>query len=474
MRCAHVVVAALICTLASAADKLNRLNVVALDPKGQPVTDLQSADFQLLEDGKPRKIAFFRFTGDKPLPATRPVPSEYSNRAHPALRATVVLIDLLSDRMMSGSVIDQDVTRALKNLESSEGLYLYFLTSRGELYPVHPMPKPDTEVTPADEPWTRNIAPMLQASLKTLFGFKPVDDRDIKVRFDLTINALRELGSQMTQVSGRKNLVWVTHGIPLNGVSISMQGRVDFTNPIRRFCQELEQAQIVVYPVEQSMSGAAAAIATESEQTLEEFAGLTGGREYRSGRVDEAIQQALTDFRANYQIAYYSASLDPDGKHHKLRVTCARKQVRLQTEPGFYALVPPDSPGNLERIAFDSAAHSPFDAAEIGLRASVSPDPATSRNMRFDIRIDAADLLLRQAQDRHTGRVSLLFAGLDQPGPPAPLDISLTPEQYETAMRDGIELRLTIPVGAAVRKLRPIVVDRELGAVGSVTIPIQH
>jgi VWFA-related protein len=478
MRCTHLVVATLICTLASAADRLNRLNVVALDPHGQPVTGLQSADLQLWEDGKPRKIVFSRFTADKPLKPTSLGPGEYSNRASAALRATVIVIDLLSDRMMSGSVIDQDIEHSLKNLESSENVYLYFLTYRGELYPVHPLPKPDAEVTPAGEPWTRNIAPLLQAGLKNLFGIKPVDDRDIKVRFELTVNALRDLGAQMRQVSGRKNLIWVTHGIPIYGFSISTQARMDFTYPLRQVCQELEQAQVVVYPVEQSMRGAGAAMGTESEQALQEFADLTGGRRYGSGRVDEALQQAMTDFRANYQIAYYSASAKPDGKRHKLRVTCARKEVRLQTEPGFYAVASLNPPDDVERVALEATTHSPFDATEIGLRAGVSPDSGAKGNMRLEIRIEAADLLLRQAQDRRTGNISLWFvayqaAGWGQPGPPIPLNISLTPEQYETVMHDGIELHRALPAGTAIRKVRAIVVDRELGTVGSITIPIQ-
>ncbi|HWZ43891.1 MAG TPA: hypothetical protein VNW97_10455, partial [Candidatus Saccharimonadales bacterium] len=229
----------------------------------------------------------------------------------------------------------------------------------------------------------------------------------------------------------------------------------------------------------QSMRGAGAAMGTESEQALQEFADHTGGRRYGSGRVDEALQQAMTDFRANYRIAYYSAPAKPDGKHHKLRVTCARKEVRLQTEPGFYAVAPLDPPDDVERMALEAVAHSPFDATDIGLRASVSPDPGTPGNMRLEIRIDAADLLLGQAQDRRTGKVSVLFAanqaaGWGQPGPPIPLDISLTPEQYATVMHDGIELHRALPAGSAIRKIRAIVVDGELGAVGSVTIPIQH
>jgi len=151
----------------------------------------------------------------------------------------------------------------------------------------------------------------------------------------------------------------------------------------------------------------------------------------------------------------------------------------LQTEAEFYVMAPLAPPDDVESMAFEIADHSPFDATEIGLRASVSPDPGSGQNVRFEIRIDAEDLLLLQDQDHRTGKVSCLFAAsegarLYQTGPPIPIYLSLTPEQYETAVHDGIELRRTIPAGAAVRKVRVIVVDAQLGAVGSLTIPIQH
>jgi len=91
--------------------------------------------------------------------------------------------------------------------QPSEDLYVYFLTPRGNLYAVHPLPKPDTVVTPAAEPWMRNIGPLMQAATRELFGIKPVDDCDIKVRFDLTVKAMEELVGQMGEASGRKNLV---------------------------------------------------------------------------------------------------------------------------------------------------------------------------------------------------------------------------------------------------------------------------
>ena len=164
---------------------------------------------------------------------------------------------------------------------------------------------------------------------------------------------------------------------------------------------------------------------------------------------------------------------------------CGRKEVRLQTEQWFYAVAPLFSPRGLAPsalrsrelpIEIETAAHSPFDATEIGLRASVSPDPVNAQNMRFEIHIDPADLLPRPAPDHDTRNVFVVFAAYDERlnQPSRPIGHSVSPEEFEAATHGEIGLRYEIPLGQPIRKVRVIVYDAELGAVGSVTIPIQH
>jgi VWFA-related protein len=448
--------------------RLNKLNVAALDAQGQPVAGLSAPDFQLFEDGKPRDIVFLRFTGDRPL-LSKPRANEYSNRAGAGRPVTVILIDLLNEPFTNSSIVSGEVANALQHLESGDGLYLYILTPRGELYPIHPLPKTGIGAPPAAEPWTRDVGPALQAALKDLVHLKPVDNREIKVSFELTVNGVRDLASQMAQISGRKNLVWLTRGIPVTGYSIAAQMRLDFTKPLQGLCQDLEQAQIVVYTVEQSAAGAATD--PDRAQVFATLTGVTGGRESSSDRAGDAIQEAIADSRANYEIAYYSPSVSPDGKHHKIRVVCGRKDVHLQTTAEFYALASA-APGNLA----ERAADSPLDATDIALRASISRDPVTAKNMRFEIHVDPADLLPRPAPEHDSRSVFVMFAAYDeamkQPAPP--IADSLTPEEFEAATHGEAGLRYAVPIEPAIRKVRVIVYDAELGAAGSVTIPIQR
>jgi hypothetical protein len=53
-----------------------------------------------------------------------------------------------------------------------------------------------------------------------------------------------------------------------------------------------------------------------------------------SAAVGTAAPRTIS-FRANYEIAYYTTSLNGNGKHHKIRVICERKDVHLQTEHEF-------------------------------------------------------------------------------------------------------------------------------------------
>jgi VWFA-related protein len=434
---------------------LNKLNVVALDIHGQPATDLSASDFQLFEDGKPKQITYFRFTGGKVVKAE---PGEFSNRSGTPKHTTVILVDLLSDRLLSDSVVGKEVAETLKKLETSDDVFLYFLTNHGEVFPIRGLEDAGRGS------WTQNAGPMIDLAVKKLYGIRPMEDRDPAVRFNLTFAALNSLGGQMQQIAGRKSLIWVTHGVPLYYRPLNGGQLVDLTRPFQVIAERLERSQIVIYAVQQSLRGAGEALVTEGGQSLELFTGLTGGRIYRTDNADTALAQAKLDARANYQIAYYSETAATDGKRHKLRVTCSRKDIRLLTEQEFHGLEPTQSP-DFEQLTYLEAARSPIDDEEIGLRATVSRIPGETART-FHLTIDREDLLLHDAK----GKVSVAFAiygGRDdgRVTQPMPVDVSAT-------ATGTIAFQQRLAIDPAINKVRAIVVDSERGAVGSVTIPL--
>jgi len=244
-----------------AEDKLATLTVSALDVSGNPVTNLRAEEFQLWIDGRPRKVVFSRFDG-----------------ARPAHTATVLLLDLLNDRTMNGQEIVDTTVDAMKGLEASEDVYLYILSARGQLVPIHAAPKLDAEIAQTAEPWTRNVEPMLRSAFKNVFGLRSAGDDDVVQRLSMTAGRMLELAHALKAIPARKNLVWVSHGVPLCGSLRQDDDEVvALTFRLRRICEELQQDGIAVYPVMQSARGAAGASSVGSVEDLD-----TSGR--RCGR----------------------------------------------------------------------------------------------------------------------------------------------------------------------------------------------
>ena len=460
------------------------LNVVAVDNHGQPVTDLSRDELRITDSGKPQTIAFFRHRDE--AKRTFPVigPHEFSNRsAGNVPRATVILFDLLNQRFGTrGSTADR-LIHDLGSLESADYVYLYLLTLDGRLYVVHGLPGPEGETTPPGAPWSKQIKPMLDQALRAVTQVRPVDI-DEAVRVQLTFRALDMLASELARVPGRKSIVWLTDGIPIElGPRRSDTGDwVDFTPLLRQMSDAFDRSSVSIYPARQIMMGSPDNIdganrdGMASIETLDTFAGLTGGRPDAGKDVGAAVRQAMVDMRTSYQVAYFPPEKNWDDKFHKLRVTCTRKGVRIQAKTGYYAWR--NAPGSHSEQAIDSAAGTRFDAAEIGLRASLAPISGGKRAVHLDAHIDARDVLLASGEGgRYQAQLRVAIVGytpaeLTQRSPVMPLDLHYSVEERDKALEQGIAYTQDLALDPKVTALRLIVFDRGSSTLGSITIPV--
>lgn len=295
----------------SSQDRVVTLNVIARDAQNQPVGDLGMDDLKVTDQGKPQRITSFHYQGG--------AGGKGAVRGH----TVVLLFDLLNDDVAYRGYGQELIVRALQPLESTDSLYLYLLTNNGSLYPVHPVAGADAGAGP----WTQQIKPLLENAIQKVYGFKPIDEKVIALRIESTYRALEALASAIAPLPGRKDLIWVTHGVPIE-IRLVNEEMFDYTPRLQRLCTLLDQAGISVSTVDQAES-----VASQSKDTLELFAELTGGKVYPPGNVDKAVQEALEQPRASYVIQY--AALPHDGKFHKVRVTTSRKGVHLQAEQGY-------------------------------------------------------------------------------------------------------------------------------------------
>jgi VWFA-related protein len=464
--------------------RLVTLNVSAVDASGSRPGDLTEDDFQISDNGKPQKIASFRINNSKPQPAKVLAPHEFSNRAGAAIpHATLILFDLLNDRMGAKGYAWNEIIRTLGSLETNENVYLYLLSSDARFYPVHALPDEEGANQPDNGDWTRDIKAKLDDAMNKASRVRPIDMNDPYVRVRTTYHSLETIASRLSAVPGRKNLVWITRGIPIDlGPERSGTGGVvDFSSEIQWLSTALDRVNIAVYPVDigpagmdpsadasTGRAGIPPVAGLGSMETLQQFADLTGGQAFLNNDVKAAITQATADARMSYVLSYYPNPQAFDGKYHKIRVTCSQKGVKVHSKAGYYAYPTQAVSRTQHEATLDAALASQFDAAQIGIDAKMTPSKKFYTSIHLDIGIDpgsAADSeggqFLITLEDMHgdgkngvSPTVSLDYPAGYKPGsPPIPF------EQERTF--DG-----------APPKVRIVVMDAKSNAVGSLTIPV--
>jgi VWFA-related protein len=448
--------------------RLVRVSVVATNPKGEPITGLKAADLLVREDGKVRPIVFFRFAGRKR--AAPPGPGEFINRAGPP--PVVILFDRWNERMMTAAAGLSNINKALQQLESVERVYIYFLTNRGDLFPVHSLPATDADLRATGETTSADLIAKFNDAVRRLNGLRDPDVQDTILRTNKTFQALDALGAQMASIPGRKSLIWITHGVPL---TLRAGGEaVDFTPQVRNLSAAATQSQIAIYSAEQSSEGAGAGLNTTTRETLEMFADLTGGRFYSSDSADRALVAAMADARGSYRLAYDSAFPQQDRKDHKIRVETARKDIRLRVSESYAGDATEIDPSQMEEAVYHGESHSPFDATEIGMRVTISR--TLHGNVHFDIRVDPADVLIERHGDRYQGELRIWLAlysegFLKRTSIQASVNINLSEGEFKQAAQDWVHTSEEIPVSSDIDKVRVIVFDRGFHGLGSVTVP---
>ena len=111
---------------------------------------------------------------------------------------------------------------------------------------------------------------------------------------------------------------------------------VDYVPFFRHFSAELNASNTIMYNAEVTRDHYTPFTNRGTNaDTLRQLAYLTGGRMYVANSVEQAITDSVRNARARYQLVFAASAAD--GKYHKLRVTCARKGVRLEFPHGYYA-----------------------------------------------------------------------------------------------------------------------------------------
>jgi hypothetical protein len=312
---------------------------------------------------------------------------------------------------------------------------------------------------------------IIGAAMATASHLRPRGVPVVK-QIDDTYLALANLGAQMARFPGRKSLVWVTDGVPLQ-VRMSSGEFFDYTPMLARVSDSLRAATIAVYPVaisDQNILGNHLSLLM-----MEKIAALTGGL-YSVRDVDSAVERASADGKAAYTLQYYPSDQKQNGKYHKVHVILERKGIDALSEQGYYAESKLDSgaptqSGGLMEMLRNAALLSPYDYHAIPLTAHVTKNPGTPPSAHYELQIGIAPLLpVDGSQKSYSGNVLMTYAEYDEEA--LPQVSQPTPVKFNANSRNGVRFAGDMQLGRNVRGIRFVVVDPVTRAIGSITIPM--
>ena len=229
-----------------AATHIVTVNVVVQDKHGKPVDDLRRDDFVLRDNGQEQKIAMFALenAGEAGTPASPPAGLTFTNRPGPgSAGVTVFLFDELNTRLMDQQLAKSDFLRYLRDLPTTERVAVFVLGDSLSL--LHDFSQDMASLLAALNRHTNRVNPEVAASQSagvssnSLTGDRtttaqwdgflkssnePYADYAETVRATRTAAALETIAGHLQGIPGRKTLIWISGGFP---IQLGLHGSVD-------------------------------------------------------------------------------------------------------------------------------------------------------------------------------------------------------------------------------------------------------
>jgi VWFA-related protein len=543
-------------------------DVIVTDRSGQRVGGLSQDDFTILENGKPQKISVFTVESRHSGPASQgpALPQNvYTNRPEydmPTGPPTVMLLDGLNTpvadqgyaryKMLTylDSQIQPGQPIAVYTLAGSLRLLQGFTDNLALLKAAVEHFTPQTSVEMQIEDVKKSL-PSLHATgdtgvhgggsgpdnlrriLSRMSEFTGEQTRyAIGVRVERTIAALEVLSKRMAGYPGRKNLIWVSAGFPMEITSQIVQLTTDrdvvaegttatdpgvrveksYEESLRRLGAELSDAQMAVYSVDarglvgsgtadasRQGTNAAGFLQTGSEygaevarssgsvestqDTLLTLAAETGGLTFKNQNdISGAVASSLADGSSYYLLGYYPESKQWDGKFRKIQVKINKPGVEVRHRTGYFAKDPMGWGKNKEKNdpELNSAMNMGAPQSTMVIFDSRVVPPAASSKMQVPVEFLVNPRSLTGEQMKDGGlHYSLEFhvAAYSADGKlvahkDTGMDAPVKADRVPTFLQQGIPFKTEIELGPGQYWLRLAVRDGRTGYIGSTEIPL--
>jgi VWFA-related protein len=541
--------------------------------RGEPIPGLHKADFGISEDGTPQTISTFEEHHGAPATQVKlpPMPPNvYTNfpLTQSADSVNVILLDALNTpsndqsfvhsqmlkylkaippntrvaiftlasrlRMLQGITTDSSVLLAVLNNDKAlphpspllpstveKDAYQRYIEFKAENWPAPPQDQ--SQALAAVDPI--NAAKAFQADLNALL---------IESRITVTLEALQQLARYLSEVPGRKNVIWFSGSFPTGilpnpDLADPFAGMRDFYEQIRKTSDLLAASQIAIYPIAAEGLISDSAFQTNNQEigerrgslamqdtiqqmnndsvdrdsshaSMEEMAKDTGGKAfYNTNGLSDALTRVVNNGSRFYSLTYSPANPRMDGKFRRIQVKMLNGKYTLAYRRGYYAddrstflaaaegsssdlLLPlmgrnlPDYSQILFKILVkplnpQPAADAPRAGSNTDLKAPI---------VRYGLDFAAAveDIKLNRSPDGILhGAIEVMLVVYDPEGKPLNTtversEIQMPERDYPSVQKQGLQIHKEIDVPQGDAYLRTGIYDLKSGSAGTLGIPL--
>jgi VWFA-related protein len=488
--------------------RLVRLSIVVHDRRGEPVSGLTAADFELFDKGEPQRVSLFSVEDAASRAGSAPPANTISNRVNGpgGTGVTLLLYDRLNTRQEHQTIAKNHVIKYLKQIRPDDRIGLYaldgdyvrvlhdFTDDAGSL--LRALDRAGTRASPelagSEDTLPRGIDTGLENIDLEMERFLIEAEQQIQGffaerRVRATTGALEGIASHLAGVRGRKNVIWISSGFPIRfGDGI---GDRNMAPEVLRATRALSDADIAIYPVDaRGLVGAFSTPASARQQQFTTLDGVmrnvessqviadqTGGRAYfNTNDLGGAIVRASEDSRLTYVLGYYPAHDQWDGRFRDIKVRVRRSGVQVRHRKGYYALPPePVRPENRQKDIL-AALRNPLDAGGVGL--SVAFAPGSSRDeFTLTIRVEPEAVVMNSQAGVWTGEVDVAIAQALPDGAffdtlSRTVPLRLESAEHARLIKEGLTFTRTLSLRSDAHQVK-VAVRNGAGAIGTVTLP---
>jgi VWFA-related protein len=458
-----------------------QVDVAVRDSHGAPERGLTKDDFTLLDDGKPRAIAFFSAgVGDPasdeapPVPAPSTMPRVFSNTApsnvpHEAL--TVILLDasspaldLTTDFIGVGLLahVRQDAMDAMAKLPAKERIAIYHI-SPGGLEIVQDFTTDRDLLRESIKAWSipMDWKPCDPRVDPVCAAHPEMNEHLIRMGAISTLDSLRVLGEKLARLPGRKNLIWLTAGFPMRWV-------VQMGPQSQQALAKLNDANVALNAID--VRGVGPGLRDPDVNVMKLLTEGTGGRTYSQNDIGGQILEADEAYRTNYTLGFYLGDKERDGNFHKLEVRASRAGLSLSYRKGYVAEKASGSAPTKESP--ETELLNPAEATDIGITGRVDVTPGEPNpTLHLKLSLDPRGLTPRPHDNGPVVKITRMFAEMDARGAIL-VEGQDSKEVVVPANLHDFHWEQSLPLVPGGVKVRVIVRDEGTGKAGTLTLPI--